>query len=821
MRGGRRATPGPTGVYVRIATVLAMAAVAASCDGSRASESPDRPGVAARAHGGSANRLQYETSPYLLQHAHNPVDWYPWGPEALERARREDKPIFLSVGYSTCYWCHVMERRVFADPHIAAMMNRWFVNIKVDREERPDLDQIYMTATQLMNRHGGWPNSVFLTPDLQPFYAGTYFPPEDEDGRPGFTRVLTALQEHWTERRAQVEEVAGQVTARIRQRHSDLPALAPVDPDSALIGRALEATKRQYDTANGGFGGAPKFPPAMRLQLLLDAWERAGDDEALRIVSHTLDAMARGGIHDQIGGGFHRYSTDAQWRVPHFEKMLYNQAQLTRVYLRAYRLTDAPRWRRVAADILRYVEREMTAPAGAFYSALDAETDAVEGKYYVWTEAQLRDELGAAAERFFEHYQLAPVAETEGGHVIYRAAPAATAPGADAGPEIRPEGDFAEERRRLLRRRSQRRYPLLDDKVITAWNGMMIAACAEAYLALGHEPYRLAAERAADFILEHLATPAGALRRVYRQGAAKHEGYLEDYAHFADGLLALHAATGEERWLDAATLVTDQMVARFWDAQTDGFYYSEEGDADLIVRVKEATDAALPAANAVATRCLTALARRTGRADLRQKAARTLRAFGAGMAQHPAAYTAMMGAAWDQLTDVEQAAGAAAPISAKPPAVAATSGVEAIVTARASLTRERVAPGERFEAFVDIDIADGWHLNANPPSEGWLIPTTLTVNNLDLPIQVEQPRYPPGTRLPVPALAGSLDVYEGAVRLSSALQLSTSAVAGQQGAVRLIVQYQACDEAGVCLQPAEWVGEVSVRIANRVSKTGR
>lgn len=773
-------------------------------------------------HAAPTNRLQHETSPYLLLHAHNPVDWYPWGAEAFERARREDKPIFLSIGYSTCYWCHVMERRVFADPEIAAVMNRWFINVKVDREERPDIDQIYMTATQLMNRRGGWPMSVFLTPDLKPFFAGTYFPPQDEHGRPGFTTVLDGLHEYWMQRRAEVDDVATEVTERIRQIHSEDTALAAVDPDPALFFRAVEAMKQQYDSAYGGFGGAPKFPPTMRLELLLDAWESSTDEQALRIVTHTLDVMTAGGIHDQVGGGFHRYATDAQWLVPHFEKMLYNQAQLTHLYLRAYELVGKQRWRRVAERALQYVAREMAAPEGGFYSALDAETDAVEGKYYVWTEKQIRRLLGRAAEPFFRTFQLAPMLEVEGAGVVHvaggsgRAAAAFDAPG----------DDLEQARQTLLRERSQRRYPLLDDKIITAWNGMMIAACAEAYRVLGHQPFREAAERAAVFVARHLSTSEGALKRVYRLdgvrggGGAKYDGYLEDYAHFADGLVTLYAATGARRWLELATAVADQMVIRFWDVEAGGFYYSQEGGNDLIVRVKDATDSALPSANAVAVRCLIALSRHTGRDDLQRKAIEALRAFGGAMGRQPTAYTSMIAAAWDSMEDRTRDTFAGGSTSAAQLPTSRAQAIDlpaSIVEAQVMVGgSDHVRPGDTFKLFVDLSIAPGWHINANPTSDDWLIPTTFTVNSLDLPLDLQAVEYPEVRRIGIAGTEDSIDVYAGSVRVTSRMKLSSKAEAGQRGDVRLIVQYQACDDDGICLMPAEWVGAVTLSVGAAV-----
>ena len=550
---------------------------------------------------GAANRLAGETSPYLLLHAGNPVDWYPWGPEALALSRREDRPIFLSVGYSTCYWCHVMEREVFSDPEIAAAMNDGFVNIKVDREERPDLDAIYMTATQILARHGGWPNSVFLTPALEPFFAGTYFPPRDLPGRPGFPRVLEEVRTAWIERRPEVEQVAFEVAERIRQAQA--MAGEPREPGAGVAAVAVERIKALYDSDNGGFGGAPKFPPTMRLELLRQVHAEEGDEEAGRILQRSLEAMARGGIHDHAGGGFHRYATDAGWRVPHFEKMLYNQAQMLRLYARAYLSTGDERWRRVAEGILRYVRREMTSEKGAYFSALDAESEHVEGKYYTWTEEGVREALGsAAADTLLAAYGLAPVPEGEGAALYQRTGIGSAADALGVG-EAALRASLEASLERLRQARQSRAYPLLDDKVITAWNGMMIAAAAEAGAVLGDEGAIAEAEAAARFVLEHLRE-GGGLYRVHRAGASRYEGYLEDYAHLADGLLALHRAGGRPRWLAEARSVADAMVDRFRDTDGGGGFFFTTGGRDLIARSKVAWDGALPAANAVAARVL-------------------------------------------------------------------------------------------------------------------------------------------------------------------------------------------------------------------------
>ena len=489
------------------------------------------------------NRLINETSPYLLLHAHNPVDWYPWGDEALALAKKENKPIFLSVGYSTCYWCHVMERKVFSNPEIAAEMNKNFINIKIDREERPDLDEIYMTATQLLVQRGGWPNSVFLTPDLKPFYAGTYFPPTDMPGRPGFPTILDAVHEAWVTREAEVIESAKQISNAIEMATSrGFTPLSGKEFDRSLITGAVDYLRTSYSHAYGGFGTAPKFPSPANLEFLLSEYERTSDDPLLKMVTRTLDMMAYGGMYDQVGGGFHRYSVDAKWLIPHFEKMLYDNAQLAKVYLQAYQLTQEPRYRRVAEEIFSFIFREMTAPEGGFYSALDAETDAEEGKYYVWTADEIRKILGKkGAARFADVYGVDKKGNFEGKSVLY--VPEGTAA----------EGSLkalAASREKLLEARFKREYPLLDTKVIVNWNGLMIDALAYGYQVLGEERYLAAASKAARFILDTMRKPNRELLHTYTDGVVKQDAYLDDYAFFVRGLLGLHQATGEEQWLE-------------------------------------------------------------------------------------------------------------------------------------------------------------------------------------------------------------------------------------------------------------------------------
>ncbi len=739
-----------------------------------------------------SNHLVGETSPYLLLHAHNPVEWYPWGEEALARAKAEDKPIFLSVGYSTCYWCHVMERLVFSDPEIAAQMNVSFINIKVDREERPDIDRIYMLATQLTTQHGGWPNSVFLTPDQEPFFAGTYFPPKPLPGRPSFPQVLDFTHQRWQNKREQVLQIAGRLTAAIRDLESGQQMTA-VPADSLLVARVLAAIQARYDAINGGFGGAPKFPPSLRLEMLTATAERFADPQVQRIVLHSLERMAAGGIYDQIGGGFHRYATDAEWRVPHFEKMLYNQAHLSRLYLCAYELTGDDRWRWVAEDIFRFVAREMTGPEGAFYSALDAETEAEEGKYYLWTAEDIENVLGHEAELFWGAYGLAPMPEGEGGVLYVKTPPA----------ELRDR--MAPLRQRVLAARAERPYPLLDDKVLAAWNGMMIEAYARGFAVLGDPEYRQAAERAADFALEHLRREDGGLWRVHRLGISRQEAYLDDYAFLTRGLTALYRATGEARWLQAAHELSDEMVARFWDEEVGGFFFTEASNA-LIVRSKFAQDSALPSGNAVATHVLLDLAELTGQAHgsaelaeaYRSRVAQILSAFGGAMWAQPAASVHLTAAVERHLQ---------ASLSA---AALANAQADSLVSMRVELPAQQPVAGEAFAVAVHLDIRPGWHINANPPSGDLLIPTSLTLN-ADWPLAFAHVRYPTGRSQAFPALAETLAVYEDQVALWADLSLPPAA-AGTSGYLRFLVQYQACDEVR-CLPPTELSQSIRVVVA--------
>ncbi|PYQ24265.1 MAG: hypothetical protein DMF81_06030, partial [Acidobacteria bacterium] len=587
----------------------------------------------------NTNRLIDATSPYLLQHAHNPVDWYPWGEEALSRARAEDKPILLSIGYSACHWCHVMERESFENEAIAELMNRHFVCIKVDREERPDLDDVYMAATLAMNHgQGGWPMTVFLTPEQQPFFAGTYFPPEDRWGRPGFTTVLERIAEQWRSDRPSAEAQGAQLVDYLRENTRSAPG-GTVGEEA--LRAAAEQLARAFDARWGGFGPAPKFPPSASLSLLLRCHRRFGDEPALGMVRQTLDGMARGGMYDQVGGGFARYSTDERWLVPHFEKMLYDNAQLARAYLEAYTATGDDSYRRIARETLDYVRREMTAPAGGFYSATDADSEGEEGKFFVWTPAEVRDALGPddeeLARRFCAYYDI-----TEKGNWEGKSIPNTPRSLDDVAREVGvpPEElrrSLESARARLYEARSRRVPPGLDDKVLTAWNGLMISAFAEGARVLGEDRDLEDARRAADFLLAALRRPDGRLWRTWRAGRAHVEGYLEDYAFLIEALVDVYEAGGAEGYLQEAERLAEKMREDF-AAEEGGFFSTARGHESLIVRPREGHDGAIPSANAAAALGLARLSHHLDRADLREDAGRAVRAWGKAIARQPRSF---------------------------------------------------------------------------------------------------------------------------------------------------------------------------------------
>jgi uncharacterized protein YyaL (SSP411 family) len=545
------------------------------------------------------NHLAEETSPYLLQHAGNPVDWYPWGEEALHKAQTEDKPILLSIGYSACHWCHVMAHESFENPDIAALMNDSFINIKVDREERPDLDRIYMQAVQALTGSGGWPLTVFLTPEKEPFFGGTYFPPEDRRGLPGFSRVLRTVAEAYQNRRPDVQEAARQImgilTSLPETKQNGEPLVA------GIMEQARTALDMNFDGTNGGFGGAPKFPQPMDLEFLLRYHRQSGDKTALKMVETTLEKMAQGGIFDQLGGGFHRYATDSKWLIPHFEKMLYDNALLSRLYLHAYLLTGRKLYRSVVEQTLDYVLREMTAPEGSFYSTQDADSEGSEGKYYLWTPAEIIEVAGESNGRaFMDYYGVTDAGNFEGSNILHRVSQ----------PEAEATSDIERAKKALLARREQRVKPGRDEKVLASWNGLMLSSLAEAASVLGRQDYLNAAVANGSFLLDNMIVNGG-LQHVFKDGKARIEGYLDDYAGVIEGLMALHTATLRGKWLRQAVRLANAMVEQFWDESSGVFYDTAGGAPDLIVRPQTSVDGAMPSGSSMATMILLKLSRLT------------------------------------------------------------------------------------------------------------------------------------------------------------------------------------------------------------------
>ena len=586
------------------------------------------------------NRLAQETSPYLLQHAENPVDWFPWGEEALALARETDRPLLVSIGYSACHWCHVMERESFEDAETAAYMNEHFVNVKVDREERPDVDAIYMEAVQAISGHGGWPMTVFLDPDGVPFYGGTYFPPDESRGMPSFRMVMEAVVDAFEGKREEIRERAGEARAR-------LGAIGLVEPraqapEAGQLEQAVARLLTAADPRHGGFGTAPKFPPASALELLL---ARGGEEER-GVAERTLDAMLAGGIYDQLGGGFARYSVDAVWLVPHFEKMLYDNALLARAYLHGWQALGHERYRRVCEQTLDWMLAEMRGPEGGFYSALDADSEGEEGRFYVWTPAQIRAVLGEGAEPILHYYGVSEGGNFEGSNILHLAAGAGAA---------EPEGLDAA-RRALYEARAKRVWPGLDDKRLAAWNALAIAALAEAGAVLGRDDYLDAARACAQFVLDTLSDGEGRLLRTYKDGDARLNAYLEDHAFLLEALLALYEASFEPRWFERARALADETVARFGDPERGGFFSTSDDHEQLIVRRKEIGDHPIPSGNSAAAMGLLRLAALTGEREYERQAEGVFALFADSACQHPESFAHLLRALDFHLSAVKEVA---------------------------------------------------------------------------------------------------------------------------------------------------------------------
>ncbi|MEO8504876.1 MAG: thioredoxin domain-containing protein [Acidobacteriota bacterium] len=731
------------------------------------------------------NRLARETSPYLLLHQHNPVDWYPWGAEALARARTEDKPIFLSVGYSTCYWCHVMERESFSDPATAALMNREFVNIKLDREERPELDEIYMTATQFIAEQGGWPNSVFLTPDLKPFFAGTYFPPADRYGRPGFPSVLQGLAEAWRERRDDIDAQAEEVAVAIRH-HLEDRAVGGTVPSAEGAERSLQALARRFDTSHGGFGMAPKFPTPSNLSLLLEFADQ--DPDADRMLAATLDRMARGGIYDQLGGGFHRYATDREWKIPHFEKMLYDNGLLLEVYALQYARSGDVEAGRIARETAEWMRREMTAPEGGFWSAIDAETDGDEGAFYVFRETELQEELGIEDAQF-----LAPLLGFEGppffegGRYVLHLPEAIAAQAerrriktADLWAQIDPL------RARLLAARARRKRPATDDKVLAEWNGMAISGLATAGQAL-QEPWMVeAAIAAARFVLGTMRSADSGLQHTARAGVAKIPAFLGDYAYMIRGLLALDRVTGDRVWQSAARELFAEQQQRLGDPRGGWFTAAESND--VLFRSKDIFDGATPSAYAIAVQNALDLFRETTEESYLEIATAALSAVGP-LVEHQVEAARTMTVAARRLRALAGERLPAAPALAPPVEEPLAEEARQVLRPFFDLGAADDAGWRSFK--LTVKIADGFHLHADLGTADGMIATRLAGDGVEL----RQVLAPAGRPL---ALGGEVvQALRGTIEWSGELRLATATP-------RLLLRYQACDERR-CL-PAVTVG---------------
>jgi len=744
-----------------------------------------------------ANRLINSSSPYLLQHARNPVDWYPWGEEAFTRARQENKPILLSIGYSTCYWCHVMEREIFENPEIAKLMNKSIVSIKNDREQRPDVDEVYMMATQLMTRSGGWPNNVFVTPDLKPFYAGTYFSAAD------FTSLIEQIHYTWTQDQEAVKAQADQLASaiiKIKQQEDDaesssLPGTQPVET-------LISHFHNYYDNRLGGFYQAPKFPNEDALLFLIDAYRLTNNKTSLEMVRGTLEKMAEGGIHDHVGGGFHRYATDAQWRIPHFEKMLYNQALLARAYTELYALSNMPADRTVAEGIFDFTLRQMTHKDGGFYSALDAETDAMEGAYYAWTDAELHDALDKDSYAWLmTHYGLAEIPEISGhkhvdGKVLYLNQPLS---GSTTANELSYKKAVKKQEAvmtTLRKMRDKRKLPHLDNKIITSWNGLMIDALARAGQHMGKPEYTEAARCAADFILANLRKKDGTLYRTWRNGNAEIAAYFEDYAFMIQGLVSTYRAIKEDKYLQVAKELAAKAKNVFWDKKHGGYFFTD-GNEQLLVRMKNAVDSAIPSGNAVMTQALLDLYEVTGNTEWKQQAEALLNTFGQAIAENPRAYTHMVHA----LLRLNHVIPAAKVTQQPDEAVTLQEAMATQAYVKVSVSEPKLE-GNSLTVTAVLDIAESWHINANPASLDFLIPTSVDVREDSGKAKVK-PAYPYARSMDTPL--GNIKVYEGKVNIQVKVTLPDSAEN-----LRLLVRAQACKDT-TCLKPSDWIIPVKLK----------
>ncbi len=763
-----------------------------------------------------ANRLARESSPYLLMHAHNPVDWYPWGPEAFEKARAENRPVFLSVGYSSCYWCHVMERQVFSNQKIADYMNEHFVCIKVDREERPDVDDIYMTSLIVYQQAtgagggGGWPLSMFLTPEGDPVAGATYLPPEDSpDGRTGFLTVASRITELWTDKQEAVAGSAAMIAREVRRLSGPMVLAEPKDLTRELLDAVVTGIEGRYDPDHGGVDfnerrpEGPRFPNAPRLLFLLGLHAENPRPELLKIVDHSLTAMAKGGIRDHLGGGFHRYSTDRRWNVPHFEKMLYDQAQLLETYAQAALLTDNPLYLRVIADLVVFLEREMTLPGGGFCSALDAETNAIEGESYVWTEAQIRETLKPDdAELFMTAYGFHEPQSFEHGRVLFLPITVEELAAQQSIDAVSLEARLADMRNQLLQVRSMRPSPLLDDKVLTEWNALMIQGLATSGQLPGREHDLQLAAKAADFLLTHLRDSEGHLLRSWRNETPGPRGYLDDYACLASALRTLHGATQDARWLTAANELTTLQIAQFYDEAQSTFFFTAHDHEKLFARTSSPYDSVSPSGNSIAIRNLLALSDHDP--QFRKVAESTLKRFSGALDAAPVSCAGLGMALQDLLAlqakdDAPQPNGsdsgaqqAFKPVLPDPLAPSPfRQGQESPVKVKIYPYFDKLERGGKCLMAIELTIADGWHINANPSNPDFTIPTEVKITSKQK-VKMTKVKYPKHELLDVEGQDEPSHVYGERVIIYALLEIAADETA-EVAELEVEVKVQACN----------------------------
>lgn len=812
------------------AICLTLALFASSC--LPAGENPDPAHTAtetAEEKEHPANRLAKESSPYLLLHAHNPVDWYPWGPEAFAAAKEQNKPIFLSIGYSSCYWCHVMERLVFENEKIAAVMNENFINVKVDREERPDVDDIYMTSLIVYNQligspeGGGWPLSMFLTPEGKPFAGGTYFPPEDgENGGLGFPSVMNNVLKFWSEDEENIRNNAETVTRYVKQQMAPPLNLQEVTLEKADIEKSVSALKESYDPEYGGidFNAAnpngPKFPTPSKLSLLMRQAREENDEAAKKMVLDSLTRIARGGIRDHLGGGFHRYSTDRRWLVPHFEKMLYDQSQLASIYLAAWEMTQDPLYREAAVETLEFVLREMTGKNGGFYSAIDAETEAIEGKYYVWEKDEIQKLLGEGAFKpFAAAYGLDEPNPFEHGYVLHLPRPLSETAGSLNLSKAELRVLLEPAKQKLLAKRGERERPLLDDKVLVSWNGLMIRAFAEAGKILDEPRYTQAAVKAAEFIEQEMAGN-NRLLRTSRENESKLNAYLDDYAFYVSGLLGLYETTGDERWLTSAKTWTDRQLELFWDEKSKAFFFTSHDHEALIARSKNAYDAVLPSGNSISALNLLTLSRLTNNNAYRDRAGELLKVFAPVYDRSPRSLSVLSQALAEYFETEKNDAneGKQSLFESRRLLLPVVYQLEEVDKHKLKFTpylhTSKLVPGKTSEVAVVVEIERGWHINTNPAEPDFFIPTVFKIKSED-GVKLKSVTYPEGKKFEVEGIDEPLMVYEGKVILYGELEVPES-LAGKSIKVRMNLDYQACNDQ-TCLPKKTFGGELTLPVA--------